>query len=261
MKTMKLLFLLSITFLLSCTKENVLLDSQNLAMDLSIYDESGMGTYKGVFTTTDSKSRATVFISLKSNDVAIANITLVGGEVVVLKSVNYVSGTFVNNVQFTSDTGTDIANQVSFEFSVDSNGTNSRVDNVLFNNTEGYILIAKETSLSRVTAVTGTYTCELCTLPTTFSVITQVVNGELLLNTQVLFNGVDYGGGGSVTNCVYETGITTCTIQSVTEIPSGNIESVGIAEYNTPADCTYMSGTWIKTNTGTNGTFETDDAC
>jgi hypothetical protein len=257
MKTIKLVLVVSILFLASCSQEGILKESKNLEQDLSIYDDSGLGSYKGVFTTLDSEIRGTIFISLKSNNIALANVTLATGDIIVLKSPNYESNARIQNIEFNSGIEFDSETKMSFIFSVAPNGSNPTIKNTLFNLKQGNVLILKETSRSRVTPTTGSYTCELCTLPTTFSVITQVVNGELLAATQVVFNGAAYGGGGSITNCTFIGGATNCTMQGLTEIPSGNIEWIGTVQFITNT-CNFMQGNWIKTNTGTNGTFITD---
>jgi hypothetical protein len=253
-----ILLLFAVSLLFSCNQEEVLDNtSSELSFDLSVYDSSNMGTYKGVFTTMDSKTRGTILISLKANNIARASLTLVGGEIITLKAPNYISGSNITNLQFSNGGTPEARNQIALSFSVDTDGTNPRVDSTIYNTKESNIIIVKETSQSRVQSTTGTYTCAACITATTFSVLSQVVNGELIASTQVVFNGVAYGGGGSMTNCTFTGGVTNCTIQGLTEIPSGNIEWVGTVDYLTTT-CNFYQGTWVKTNSGTNGTFITD---
>ena len=255
MKTIKLL--LAIVLLSSCTQEVIVTEPQNYSIDLSINDNTDKGTYKGLFTTLDSETRGKVSLSIKDHAKGI--ITLVDGTVISLDAANYVKGSPVTNILFRNSK--ESRTVVSFSFSVDKDGSNSIIEDVLFNEKESDILIRKETSLSSVTAATGTYTCELCVSPTTFSVITYVdiPSQMVVLDAQVLFNGVVYPSGGIASDCRngQALGGTFCNIEGLTQIPSGDIEWSGYIFY-IDANTTETGGTWIKTNTGTNGTFEND---
>ena len=256
MKTIKTLLLALL--LTSCTNE-VMNESINYSLDLSVNDSRDTGIYKGVFTTLDSKKRGKVYLSL-GNEKATGTINILGGETIRLEAVEYFSSNPVNNLLFVS-VEKDAKKQASFYFSVDQDGNNPTIQEVLFNGKESDIIIVKEKSFSRVVGVTGTYTCDACTLATTFNnVVTyiDVTNQIILLQIQVLFINETYTSNGLVTDCYInnEIGGTICIINGTTEIPSGTIQWEGNIRYFN--DNTELRGNWVKTNTGTNGTFISD---
>ena len=63
MRKFALLFALSFAFLACETETEILNNDQNLTFD-SFSENSNIGKYKGVFTTLDSESRATVEITI-----------------------------------------------------------------------------------------------------------------------------------------------------------------------------------------------------
>ena len=63
MRKIALLFVLSFAFLACETDNETLNNNQNLTFD-SLSENNNIGKYKGVFTTLDSESRATVEITI-----------------------------------------------------------------------------------------------------------------------------------------------------------------------------------------------------
>jgi hypothetical protein len=260
-----ILLLFAVSLLFSCNQESVLIETVDLSLDISIYDNTDMGVYKGTFTTMDSKSRGVITVELGANNRAFATLDLITGETVTVKGYRYTSGDPINELLFTNYRESD--KSLSFNFSVREDGSDPTVSNVLFNSNASDILLLKETTYSAVTPVTGTYTCAACTQPTTFSFtyITEIVNcpqqceALITLTPQVLFNNVVYSDLGYGTNLV-STGVISskCDIAGVLQIPSGDIEWEGTLKF-VDTECTKVDdGTWVKTNSGTNGTFMTD---
>ena len=260
MKKIILVLVLAVS-MFSCDKESIMIEESNLTSDLSIYDEDDMGIYKGVFTTLDSELRGVVTISIVNTSSPVAVIKMTNGTTIRLESNTYSNGDRINDLVFTYNPSEDAYQSMSLNFTVSVNGNNPIVSNVRLNGVLGYISVIKEKSYSAVSPTTGTYTCVLCTQPTTFSAITYVENGQLLVSTQLIFNGELYLGSGAINgSCTIANGITTCPMGGSTVISSGTINWSGVVSFE-PLDCTRMTGVWTKTpsGTGANGTFESDE--
>lgn len=253
--------------LVSCSKDPIdnVESSENL--NISLTNETNIGTYKGVFTTLDSQLRGVVDIEIVDFDNNIsavnfhrATITLQNGDVIFVTSKDKVtSETFANQIVFSS-------RDIMFNFSVNKDGSNPVVSNLEYNNNEAYIILAKHTSRAPVTAITGTYNCVGCNVAEkTFSfVISNDGTGNQTYSTQVNFNGVNYSSGvGYQNNCAVDGDIptlTSCAAISGTEgvddigflieaDPTKPVTWQGEVLYNNEVsgseDCTEIIGAWF----------------
>lgn len=294
---MKKLFLLcaSAMLLFSCStdsnadlvsNESLSVNSQELYQRL-LNSTNNVGIYKGVFTTDDSESRATVQIMMPSerldpiliqgrptqhfqtNPFPIAIITLNNGETYRVSAKQFPGNNVgITEMEFTSD-------QITFKFSVNADGTNAVVDAVSFKGKSSAMLVSKHTTLAPITTITGSYVCIECnnnpfitgTEEQTFNVMIDEASGEM--TSQLVLGGSSFRGIGVQNNCV-ETGNTTnCEITSGDGQTNVGFEVSGQAitwagDHNSIDLQNCASGTWALAtiNYGNvTGDFTSDSAC
>lgn len=293
----KILFLLlPAVMLFSCSQENQLTDYES-TKDLTeastsmesqrqalMESDTYIGIYKGVFTTNNSSYRATVEIiipnsSSVTDDVVnqpTAILTLVDGTTVTATAQpDTADNVEIENLRFSS-------NELSFQFSVNLDGTNAEISNVLFNQEDAAILVTKHSNRAPITPVTGTYVCTECQghpyLNTNFQQSWNVIIDENtgVMMSQVAFGPYVFNGVGLRSNCSDDGNYTYCDINggdgnsdvAFTAMGgdvswSGNLQFSNLPP-NPNTDCSEMSGDWIyETSTyGTiTGTFISDSVC
>ena len=268
-----LILFMTIVLVFSCKQDEVLdlNDGQTagLTADLSKYDNSDMGTYKGVFTTLDSENRATVVISIRNNDIAIASLTLVSGEVIVLNAPTYKTGDVVNNLSFITTNESYLKS--SFTFSVSNDGSDPIVSNVIYNGKESAILIAKNTSRAPLATLTGTYSCDNCaTIYPDFIIGAQTWNVVLTagnnvpFNVQFLLKDVVHNSIGTQSSCVNGQGQApiTCVTDGRKLTNYGTVMYTGTHAYPNGMGnvCSDVAGHWSLSIGGNllTGTFDDD---
>lgn len=287
----KLLAMLSAFTLLSCSTENESISNEK-SVELNqnqrnylLESSSNIGIYKGVFTTNDSEFRGIAEIQIISADGIFslssaqptATVTLNNGMVYEAKS-NQVAqeGVAISNMEFTSE-------NLSFNFSVEGNGSNVMVENVRFKQTDAGILVAKHSNFAPVMPITGTYVCTVCnghpalngSEDQTWNIVINETTGEI--TSQVAFGGsILLNGIGIQDNCAPSGNFTDCDINSGDGVSNIGftfngqpITWTGTHNFNNQSgnptgDCSGLSGTWdfVTNNYGTiQGTFISDFDC
>lgn len=261
--------------LISCSEETIEVTDSSQDLKLTTDDKTNIGTYKGVFTTLDSEFRGQIEINIANSNANSftekfhkAEIRLQTGEVLFATSKDKITSVYsVEQAVFMS-------NDISFNFSVNRDGTNPIVSNVIYNNTEADALIAKHTNLAPVETITGTYACFLTcfghpvldgTNQTFNLMFTTDASGDTEITTQVVYDEVLYNGIGVQDNCNPDAGTTTdCNIESGNGVDSdeGFIIGVNPVKWNGnhtfnneatgPGDCSEVSGIF-NINTSNNG--------
>ena len=151
----KFLFVLSMTCLIfACSKSDQNLTSPTVDALSEEFDNSNFGNYKGVFTTLDSETRATVDVSI-TPDGATATLTTEAGQVHEFFSMTEIVQGEATNVTFQGNEG-------SFNFEVDANGENVAITEVMYLDKPSDILAKKNTAKAPTSPVTGTYNCTNC---------------------------------------------------------------------------------------------------
>lgn len=279
----KLFYAVIATFaMVSCTVDNneSLTNSQDLTYQIPV-ENTNVGTYIGVFTTHNSEYRATVEITIPhvsnapevKNTYATAKLTFNTGAIVYATASRILEvDEQIENLEFTTQ-------NLAFNFSVNNNGTNPTVSNVVYNSLESSVLIAKDSQRAPVSPILGSFACTDCgTHPTMNSGVTQTFNilsvadngdGTATLSTQVMLNETEFLGEGLQGNCVDNGNLTTC--DAIGEFEVANNPAVtweGTHTYNNEAtgsnDCSDFNGTWAwaSTNWGElTGTFQSDGNC
>ncbi|MAP53367.1 hypothetical protein [Altibacter sp.] len=263
----KLLLSISVlSLLLSCDVDPV---EDVTASDLTTHiTQREIPTYKGVFTTMNSEYRATVHILFPNEDSFSANtiasnypraiFKLHNGEIYTAYASERVEpNTTVKNLEFSS-------NDLRFTFSVEADGSEPTVSNVVFKNMESSVLVAKHTRQAPVTPITGTYNCINCNghpnldagRVQTFNMMFTTADGESAVTTQSLLGTTQYNGIGYQDNCVATGNFTNCEINSgdgstttVGYLANGNpVYWSGTHNFNNEApganDCSGAWGTW-----------------
>lgn len=277
MKKIALFIAISFAFIACETENETINNEQNLSYD-ALSEDNSLGKYKGVFTTLDSESRAKVDITIKdaTNFVeklitqngykSTATFTFENGTAVDVFATKAIElGEGINNLEF-------VAENISFLFSVNDDGTNPTLTNVIYNNKPSAVLIKKHTNRAPVDMITGTYACVECQdhpnlnagMDQTFNIVlTDNGDGTSIIDTQVLLGSSEYLGLGDQNNCNTNGVLTTCNIEGVFDAVGGtSISWDGSHDFNNEAaganDCSDFDGTWswITTNYGTiSGTF------
>lgn len=225
---MKKIFLLTVVFftMLSCSKDEGTSSSNSSISDIPLaqpeYDNSNYGVYKGVFVG----SSGIVYVNIKNND----------NNVTAKFIINGVTYDFISNqiININSSTSINFSNgQSSFTISVNSNGSNPVISNLLFaNHPNANVVIVKEKSNLLVRCFEGTYSG----------------------SETGVFNSVIYGNQiiGLVKNS-----------QNNFFVANGNVvnNQIGIGNVNTGASFSGIfngnscSGTWINTQFNLSGTW------
>jgi len=274
MKKLALAIIMAFTFsFISCNEDVNELNEASTDLRLATPEvKTNIGTYKGVFTTLDSEYRGIVEVEIRdtenNNSVTksfhTATIEMQTGDIAFATSRDIVSaGQLTNNISFSSD-------EVTFVFSVNGDGSNPVISNVIYNDTTSDIIIAKHTTRAPVTGLNGSYNCIGCNVSQkTFNfVIANDGTGNQTYTTQVNFNGQTYSNGaGYQNNCaadINEPTLTFCNafsgISSGTNVgfeingdPNKTVTWDGEINYNNEAagggnDCTSIIGNWNFTN-------------
>lgn len=256
MKITKILLLLLIScFVFSCSQDAIDKEEQVLEIfELSKYDDSNLGVYKGVFTTLDGLDQGEVIITLLENQFGTAELFTSTGELLRLKSDYVESFTNITGLEFKTSPAVD--SQVTFSFSVDDDGKNSLIEDVVYKNKASHILIAKHSSRAPANTIPGTYTCTNCdTLypsfgngnSQTFNLLGVTGMDDTTYTASVTFNGSVFTSEVSQTICseVLSFGVF-CSIEGEKTIGGQNLEYEGVHQYKNDGgdECSYVEGTW-----------------
>lgn len=265
------LFLVGVLF--SCSKEELTiedtsaLDSLDLVANLSTYEDSSLGMYKGVFTTADSQDRGTVEIKVINDETAKASITYLNGVVEFFNgTVEQQTGLTTNgemNIVFNSRN----SRNSSFVFNVSDNGSNPTITDASSNSKASLITVVKENTRGAVVPLTGSFISDATGgAGGTWSIIFNTGTGDVDdtdITTQTIFNALDFGSttGNEQSGCTTTTagGVTTCTVEGMYTSQGIDITWDGTHSFTTAADCSSASGTWSAG--GSSGTFSTDAQC
>lgn len=268
---MKKIFLLLFAFVLvfSCSKDAELADSTaDLTSTLS-QNESNMGLYKGLFTT-EGMERGIVEITVTPGNYATAKINIVDGNIITLKSNEIVNeGDAIQELRFESNAS---FSKTAFDLSVDMDGNNVKLSNVVYNGVRAGMIAAHDTQRAPVVPITGTLSCDDCDahplLVTgetgTFSLL-YVGDGSGDDNISAIASvGTVITTGGFQNNCVDGGASTTCNIFGGNIIGTNDIDWIGTHTYLNGTDCSEAAGTWElnSVNHGDfTGTFISDVNC
>ena len=264
----KLLSILFVsTLLFSCSTDSEVIDTkeQDVVQDLPAlvkqgkYDNSNLGIYKGVFTTLDGQNRATVLLELDGKNNPLVSFNFPNGD---LKSFRSEEGSLYNKSQNQGAIQFEGKN-FSFDFKVNSDGSNPIVSNVTYMGAKGDIIVVKETSKSAVETKTGTYSCLDCSghpdlgkgYTQTFNSIAQTQNGMgdgATFELQVTLRNWVYYGTMTQNSCVDAArgDITTCQLTGSIDGYTGTATVTGEHQYDNQdptnfGDCSDLSGEWI----------------
>lgn len=297
MKKILLLFLPAV-MLVSCSKDNASLESENALNSIEasqamesqrqelLESDNYIGIYKGVFTTNNSASRATVEViipKLTSVSELVVNrptaiLTLVDGSTrMATASVQptLAAEVGIEQLRFSSDA-------LSFQLSVNSDGTNATVENVIYNQLDASIWITKSRITAPVTPITGTYACTDCQdhpflnsgSAQTWNVVIDENTGNI--TSQVAFGSMVFNGIGIRENCSEDGDFTYCDVMGgdgdgdvAFSVMGDEVTWSGSLKFsNLPSDpdtdCSEMNGEWSldSSNYGLiTGTFESDNSC
>jgi len=271
--TSKLPHLLLISFLMimmSCANDEPVLEdistntNQVLQEDLSQYENSAYGLYKGLFTTNNSEQRGVVEIEVIHDFEAMASIKLLNGNILSFTGVPVRNENGSLTIQLHSQNS-------SFEFFVEEDGSNSRINNAIFNNIPSFITMAKENIRGALITSTGLYTGS--GFNGTFSIMftdPASANGNSTsFTTQVMVNGNEIGTttGNNQTNCVDDGTFQTCDVSGVSDTTSPIMmtwSGVHTSVVSTVTNCSQFEGSWQAIGTGGgdfSGTFSSDQQC
>jgi hypothetical protein len=163
MKNLLLFSLLTVLAISCSTEENS--DTNQNSSDLSVLVNTNVyGTYTGIFSTLDSEFRGVIDVVIPVNGSDLfkykaptAILTLENGKTIKATSFQEaVSGQAISNMVFENT-------ELSLLYSVDANGSNSKISNVVFNNVASDIRIAKNIiGKTPVNPLTGTFSCSDC---------------------------------------------------------------------------------------------------
>ncbi len=222
----KLLFIGVLFVLASCSKEETtFITESEVNLSSEVYKNSNIGVYNGVFTTLDSEKRALVEVNVVDGSTfssiytpySSVKLTFENGEQIIAfaeKTLNAEED--IIDLRFE-------AGQLSLNFSVEADGKNPTIDDVVFNNNESAILIAKHTERAPVVPINGTYSCDECgSHPVLDNTITQTFNimfvgsatGDDSVMTQAVLGGNTFNGIGIQSNCIDFGSITSCLVDS-----------------------------------------------
>lgn len=230
----KLLFVLSCACLIfACSKTDQDLTTPTVDALSEEFDNSNFGNYKGVFTTLDSETRATVDVSI-TPDGAAATLTTEAGLVHELYSLTEIIQGEATNVVFEGNEG-------SFNFEVDGDGENVAITEVVYLDKPSDILMKKNTAKAPANPITGTYNCTNCesgqdadahthftdnAITETFSFVFSGTTGSGTIATQITYDGTVHSTGSGNEGALNVNGVTGSTIVEDNDA-SDNIVSIG----------------------------------
>lgn len=268
--------------LVSCSVDNneTITNSENLTYQVTD-ENTNVGTYIGVFTTNNSEYRATVEITVPAvvsaaesqSGYATAKLTFNTGAIVYATASKIVkAGEQIENLEFSTQ-------NLSFNFTVNNDGTAPTVSNVVYNTLESSVLIAKDSQRAPVSPILGSFTCTDCgTHPTMNTGVTQTFNvlavsdngdGTADISTQVILNDIEFLGDGLQGDCAVNGTLTTCdAFGEISIYGNSTVTWEGSHTYNNEPtgsnDCSDFNGTWSWASTAwgeLTGTFQSDDNC
>lgn len=226
-----LVCLLLVCFVFGCSKTD-----QNLSPTTDVlseeYENSNFGNYKGVFTTLDSETRATVDVSI-TPDGAKATLKTEGGQIHEFFSMAEIEEGVPTEAIFQGDEG-------SFKFSVGADGSDVEITEVVYLDKPADILAKKNTAKSPTNTFTGTYNCTNCemnqdadthphftdnSVTETFSFVFSGTAGSGSINTQITYDGNVYNTGSGSEGAV--NGAVTGSPITMDNDASDNIVSIG----------------------------------
>ena len=256
--------------LVSCQREVSLDNSTSQILNLDTASiASNIGIYKGVFTTLDSKERATVEITVADatrfastyGNRATAVLNFEKGNTVTATAIRAIElGESIQNLVFESK-------ELSFVFSVENDGNSPTISNVSYNNTPSDILIVKHSTRNPVNPVLGTFICTGCNGNTTVTnAVSQTFNMTLtagVVATQAVVDGSSYLGDGlEATSADNGDGTSSAAVSGSVTTPDSTVDFAGTHTFSTTGDdCSEVTGTWTWNTNGVTGTFESDTSC
>ncbi|MCK7590510.1 fibrobacter succinogenes major paralogous domain-containing protein [Subsaxibacter sp. CAU 1640] len=226
-------------------------------------------SYKGIFTTVEGTKRGTISMTVDNTHMATAILRLQSGESIELRSDAplFTEGT---TLHFQSMGAQD----VSWNFSADEDGSNPQVTDVRVANEEASVLMARESATAPVTPITGTYSCDNCNaigvgFPTnnlTWNMMSIGEGDSQNYMTQVSYGGRVYTGSSNTQeNCDETSATTECDINGDFSILGHDVTWSGTHTYGTFGDCSSISGTWMAptygASPGAQGSFVSDTDC
>ena len=256
--------------LVSCQREVSLDNSTSQILNLDTASiASNIGIYKGVFTTLDSKERATVEITITDatrfastyGNRATAVLNFEKGNTVTATAVRAIElGESIQDLVFESP-------ELTFVFSVENDGNSPTISNVSYNNTPSDILIVKHSTRNPVNPVLGTFICTGCNGNTTVTnAVSQTFNMTLtagVIATQAVVDGSSYLGDGlEATSADNGDGTSSAAVSGSVTTPDSTVDFAGTHTFSTTGDdCSEVTGTWTWNTNGVTGTFESDTSC
>ena len=256
--------------LVSCQREVSLDNSTSQILNLDTASiASNIGIYKGVFTTLDSKERATVEITITDatrfastyGNRATAVLNFEKGNTVTATALRAIElGESIQDLVFESP-------ELTFVFSVENDGNSPTISNVSYNNTPSDILIVKHSTRNPVNPVLGTFICTGCNGNTTVTnAVSQTFNMTLtagVVATQAVVDGSSYLGDGlEATSADNGDGTSSAAVSGSVTTPDSTVDFAGTHTFSTTGDdCSEVTGTWTWNTNGVTGTFESDTSC
>jgi hypothetical protein len=276
-------------FVISCEQE------ASIEVDTSEIENYHLGElqkdriFKGVFTTYDSEYRAVIQINfpnkkgllhpVNERELPVAHISFQTGTDLILPASEY-KYTEYGRIRFIF-----YSDMMQFELQIGEDGSEPAVNNAVFNNNAGVMLLAEHTTNNPVVAVTGTYVCTTCnghpnvnnSLTQTFNMMFSYNNGTGTITTQSVIGSTTYTGIGYQSSCIVNNGYYNCTIES----GDGTTTTTGYLAAGNPVtwtgthestyistsasdQCNEVSGTWQWPSNSygvLSGTFQSDDTC
>jgi hypothetical protein len=240
----RLLFLSLLAALaISCSKEENLDTNQNSSDLTALVNTNIYGTYTGIFSTLDSEFRGVIDVVIPVNgsdlfkfNAPTAILTLENGKTIKVTSFQEpMSGQAISNMVFENT-------ELSLLYSVDANGANPRISNVVFNNVDADIRIAKNRiGKAPVNPLTGTFSCSDCK-----------GHPNLTNNTEYTFSLMfTTGDDGNKTDVVSQI-----IIPGAANSPYGSIDNTqGPVATGTSRMLSLVSGTDIGSDLNWNGSY------
>ena len=256
--------------LVSCQREVSLDNSTSQILNLDTASiASNIGIYKGVFTTLDSKERATVEITITDATRFAATYGNRATAVLKFEKGNTVTATAVRAIEL-GESIQDLvfeSPELSFVFSVENDGNSPTISNVSYNNTPSDILIVKHSTRNPVNPVLGTFICTGCNGNTTVTnAVSQTFNMTITAGdvaTQAVVDGSSYQGEGlEATSADNGDGTSSAAVSGSVTTPASTVDFAGTHTFSTTGDdCSEVTGNWTWNTNGVTGTFESDTSC
>lgn len=265
MKIIKSLTLLTLLIgFVACQNEETLIvedpgsEALQLDIDYAQYQNTPLGSYKGVFSTADSEERGTVVIQNLNSTNSSATITYTNG-ITEEFSATPQEG---NTILFSSG-------NTSFKFTVNEDGSNPLISEAVKDNKPSFITIVKENTRDAVSMFTGTFETDASVgaATGTWSIVFDNGNEDgatTEVTTQTIFNGADIAATMQTNEqlaCAIKGRKGECPISGSYASTLGfDISWSGQHTYRDEFDCSSARGTWTAAN-GLFGTFAPDTDC